>query len=166
MSGEYLLAGTRAAQRLGHRAHVVRRAAAAEADVADAGIARRDREVGRLEARAEERVERDREPTRAVVVARATGTSAARGVVRYGTGSAATWQSTAARTRSMSGSIVSGPREQLRPTTSAPAASSRGRPRRTRKPSIVRSHPCDANVTTAGRPCSRITSSPISASPT
>src|SRR5258706_2370588 len=46
-------------------------------------------------------------------------------VVLYGTGRAATGHDTAARTGASSGSMVSGPRMQLRPTTSAPACSAR-----------------------------------------
>src|ERR1700722_12595741 len=42
------------------------------------------------------------------------------GLVRYGTGCAATAQSTALRLRSSSGSMVAGPRSQFSPTTGAP----------------------------------------------
>ena len=56
---------------------------------------------------------------------RAPRRPASRGVVRYGTGWAATGMSTAARIAASSGSIVAGPREQLRPTTAAPASASR-----------------------------------------
>ena len=63
----------------------------------------------------------------------------------YGTGCAATGHATAARTRSSSGSIVAGPREQLSPTTSAPAASSRRHASSNATPSIVVSA-VEANV--------------------
>src|SRR5215216_1703267 len=58
----------RPAEALGHRADEVRRAAAAEADVADAEVARRGGELGQLEAVALERLERDREAAHAVGV--------------------------------------------------------------------------------------------------
>src|SRR5688572_31178342 len=47
-----------AAERLGHRANVVRRSAAADPDVADPEITRGRCEVGHLEPRAGERVDR------------------------------------------------------------------------------------------------------------
>jgi hypothetical protein len=58
----------RPAQALGHRADVMGSAAAADADVVDAHVARRGREVGHLEAVAEERLERKRKRARAVGV--------------------------------------------------------------------------------------------------
>ena len=109
-----------AAQRLGHRADVVRPAAAADADVVHADVAGAAGEVRHLEARALE-------------AARAgSGTGAPpsaderlegrRRPASCGTGRAVRppATSTAARMSSSSGSIVSGPREQLRPTTAAP----------------------------------------------
>src|SRR4051794_18967460 len=52
------------AQALGHRADIMGSAAAADADVPDAQVARRGGEVGHLEAVAEERFEREREHAR------------------------------------------------------------------------------------------------------
>ena len=111
-----------AAERLGHRADVVRPAAAADADVVDADVARAAREVRHLEARALVGLELDREQVPAVARPRAPRTPASRASSGTGTGWAATGTSTAARIRSSSGSIVSGPREQFRPTIAAPAS--------------------------------------------
>src|SRR4051794_1116833 len=52
--------GRLAPERLGHGADVVRPAAAADADVVDAGLARPERELRHLEARALEGLELDR----------------------------------------------------------------------------------------------------------
>ena len=86
-------------------------------------------------------------------------------VVRYGTGRAATWPSTAARTRSSIGSSVAGPREQFSPTTSAPASASRLQASSGVVPSRITPVECTASVTTVGRPVARMTSSAMSASP-
>ncbi len=85
-------------------------------------------------------------------------------VVRYGTGSAATWPSQASRTRLTSGSIVCGPRMQFRPTTAAPASSSRRHASSGVQPSRVSGARWTASVITAGSPVSAITSSAICAS--
>ena len=67
LDGGGVAAGRRdAAQRLGHRAHVMGRAAAADADVVDADLAGADGELGHLEARALEGLELDREEVAAV----------------------------------------------------------------------------------------------------
>ena len=87
------------------------------------------------------------------------------GVVRYGTGSAPTWQRTALRISRSKGSMVAGPREQLRPTTSAPAASSRRAVSPTLHPSRIRPSRGMASVITAGFPERRIASRARSASP-
>src|SRR6185295_18471562 len=72
------------------------------------------------------------------------------GVVRYGTGSAATWHFTAARIFLMIGMSVVGPRWQFTPTTSAPAASSRTQVSSGLQPSRLFSSLWTENVTTAG----------------
>ena len=61
--------------------------------------------------------------------------------------------------------MVAGPREQLRPTTSAPAASSRRAASATLHPSRIRPSRGIASVITAGFPERRIASSARSASP-
>ena len=97
-----------AAERLRHRADVMRPATAADADVVDADVAGAAREVGHLEPGALERLELDREEVAAVGGVSSSKAGVA-GEVRYGTGWAATAMSTAARIASSSGSIVSGP---------------------------------------------------------
>ena len=84
--------------------------------------------------------------------------------MRYGTGSAATWQSTRARTSASSGSIVAGPREQFSPTTSAPASASLRHDSAAERPSRVSGSWWIVIVITVGSPVARIASSAIRAS--
>ena len=86
-------------------------------------------------------------------------------MVRYGIGSAPTWHETAARIFFSQGSIVSGPRKQFMPTTSAPACSSRWQVSTMPMPSAISSIAIGAMVRTTGSPLAFATSSAASASP-